>query len=352
MATRRRTTRALAVATALLLGGCTDGGDAPQVRSEGPAATGSVDPSPVDAPTPSSSSAPAVPDPSSTAPTTPPPTTVAPTSAPEEVTPSATPASGTIRDLLGVLAVDDAPRPGAPYDRDQWPHWEDLDGDGCDARQEALRASSITPAQVDPYGCRVLTGDWRSAYDGVTATDPSSFDVDHVVPLEEAHTSGGWAWSGQVRVGFANDPTNLWPVSASSNRQKGSRGPDQWRPSLEDSWCEYATRWVQVKASYRLTVTTSEREALGQMLERCATLPSIDGAASTPPTTATAPTTTPPVAPAPATAEPGAAPVNGGAGASYANCSEARAAGAAPLLRGEPGYAPRLDRDGDGIACE
>lgn len=36
----------------------------------------------------------------------------------------------------------------------------------------------------------------------------------------------------------------------------------------------------------------------------------------------------------------------------YANCSEARAAGAAPLYRGEPGYRPGLDRDDDGVACE
>ena len=38
--------------------------------------------------------------------------------------------------------------------------------------------------------------------------------------------------------------------------------------------------------------------------------------------------------------------------ASYANCSEARAAGAAPIYRGEPGYASKLDRDNDGVACE
>ncbi|MBX3665391.1 MAG: excalibur calcium-binding domain-containing protein [Burkholderiales bacterium] len=37
---------------------------------------------------------------------------------------------------------------------------------------------------------------------------------------------------------------------------------------------------------------------------------------------------------------------------SFRNCSEARAAGAAPIRRGEPGYAPHLDRDGDGVACE
>jgi len=36
----------------------------------------------------------------------------------------------------------------------------------------------------------------------------------------------------------------------------------------------------------------------------------------------------------------------------YANCSEARAAGAAPLYSGEPGYRSALDRDNDGVACE
>jgi Excalibur calcium-binding domain len=36
----------------------------------------------------------------------------------------------------------------------------------------------------------------------------------------------------------------------------------------------------------------------------------------------------------------------------FANCAEARAAGAAPVRRGEPGYGPHLDRDGDGVGCE
>lgn len=36
----------------------------------------------------------------------------------------------------------------------------------------------------------------------------------------------------------------------------------------------------------------------------------------------------------------------------YKNCSEARAAGAAPIYKGEPGYSSKLDRDGDGVACE
>lgn len=36
----------------------------------------------------------------------------------------------------------------------------------------------------------------------------------------------------------------------------------------------------------------------------------------------------------------------------YANCAAARAAGAAPVRSGDPGYARHLDRDGDGIGCE
>ncbi|MGV5049887.1 excalibur calcium-binding domain-containing protein [Rhodococcus pyridinivorans] len=39
-------------------------------------------------------------------------------------------------------------------------------------------------------------------------------------------------------------------------------------------------------------------------------------------------------------------------GRSYANCTEARQAGVAPIFRGEPGYAAHLDGDNDGIACE
>lgn len=36
----------------------------------------------------------------------------------------------------------------------------------------------------------------------------------------------------------------------------------------------------------------------------------------------------------------------------YANCSAARAAGAAPVRRGDQGYGSHLDRDNDGVGCE
>jgi hypothetical protein len=36
----------------------------------------------------------------------------------------------------------------------------------------------------------------------------------------------------------------------------------------------------------------------------------------------------------------------------FANCAAARAAGAAPVRVGQPGYGRHLDRDGDGVGCE
>jgi hypothetical protein len=54
----------------------------------------------------------------------------------------------------------------------------------------------------------------------------------------------------------------------------------------------------------------------------------------------------------PVAAAPNVAAVSAVSAPYYRYCSDARAAGAAPLRRGDPGYASHLDRDNDGIACE
>lgn len=53
-----------------------------------------------------------------------------------------------------------------------------------------------------------------------------------------------------------------------------------------------------------------------------------------------------PAAPAPAPVAPAPSSVQ------YANCTAVRAAGAAPIYAGTPGYGKHLDRDGDGIGCD
>jgi hypothetical protein len=70
-------------------------------------------------------------------------------------------------------------------------------------------------------------------------------------------------------------------------------------------------------------------------------------------TTTTVPPTTMPASTAPPTTAAHVAPTTTQpASVYYANCDAARAAGAAPLHRGDPGYRSGLDRDNDGIACE
>jgi hypothetical protein len=239
---------------------------------------------------------------------------------------------------LARLAVVDAPPPGG-YVRDLFPTWLDLDGDGCNAREQALRTYS-NPAATVAGGCKIVAGAWFSDYDGLTFTVPGDVDIDHVVPLAEAWRSGAAAWTTDQRAVIANDQANLWPVSAASNRSKSDSPPNEWRPPRRESWCTYARRWVAVKTAYRLTVTTPERDALGQMLETCT------GPAATVP-----PASLPPAPPAsPATAPPA---TTGAPGEPYYNnCAAARAAGAAPLHQGEPGYRSGLDGDHDGTACE
>ena len=63
------------------------------------------------------------------------------------------------------------------------------------------------------------------------------------------------------------------------------------------------------------------------------------------PAAATRPQRTSPAQLAPARQAPAS-------GRAFANCAAARAAGAAPVHRGDPGYGPHLDRDDDGIGCE
>jgi hypothetical protein len=183
----------------------------------------------------------------------------------------------------------EGPRTG--YKRELFPLWIDADHNGCNTREEVLIAESRGKAQVDPYGCKVVAGDWYSLYDGLTFTDPSELDIDHMVPLAEAWDSGAASWDTPRRQAYANDldhPQALRAVSASANRSKGDLDPGQWKPTREAAWCEYANDWVAVKKSWDLSADQNEVDDLRVMLRTCGGQP---GQTGTTVTTA-APTTT------------------------------------------------------------
>lgn len=126
-------------------------------------------------------------------------------------------ATKTASTVLKSLKVSSERRAG--YDRDLFQHWVDADGDGCDTREEVLLAESRAPTQTTT-GCRITKGRWVSAYDRVKTKDPSTFDVDHMVPLAEAWDSGAYKWNALTREAFANDLDYSGSLIAVSGRRQ------------------------------------------------------------------------------------------------------------------------------------
>jgi len=177
------------------------------------------------------------------------------------------PAASAAAAQLDALTVA-SPHSMSGYSRDRFPHWRRVD-ENCDTRDAVLKRDG-TDVQATKT-CKITKGSWYSAYDGKTYTDPDLIDIDHMVPLADAWRSGADTWTDDQRTEFANDLTRpqLLAVSRATNRAKGDQDPSQWKPANRDYWCEYATRWMAVKSYWKLTVTSSEKSSLREMLGRC-----------------------------------------------------------------------------------
>ena len=185
--------------------------------------------------------------------------------------PAAVPPASTV-DLTPLVVVDDdAPR---PYERAEFgQRWADVDRNGCDQRNDVL-ARDLVDAVYRPgtRDCVVERGTLTDPYTGELVRFEKvdgGIDIDHVVPLAAAWRAGAWSWTEQQRTEFANDPANLQATSSSVNRSKGDQGVDEWLPPDPAYTCSYATRWVQIKTRWSLTVTSAEKTTLEQLLERC-----------------------------------------------------------------------------------
>ena len=157
------------------------------------------------------------------------------------------------------------------YERKLFKHWSDFDNDGCDTRREVLIEESLIEVVVAGK-CSLQGGRWYSAFDGIETTDPSTFDVDHMVPLKEAWDSGAWAWDPTRREAFANDmsiPESLIAVSASSNRSKGAKDPAEWMPPSEDFHCAYLAAWIAVKQHWGLSMDQAEHDVVSALRIDC-----------------------------------------------------------------------------------
>ena len=196
-----------------------------------------------------------------------------PTATPEPGPDPATPEPTTSPVITTTILVAPVPPDIPEYDRSQWKYWVDADGDCQDTRQEVLIRESLSEATFETdRRCRVETGWWHGDFTRTRVNDPSELDIDHRVPLKNAHLSGGWAWSSEKKEEYANYLDNrlhLVAVTASANRSKGAKGPEEWRPPDEIFWCEYALYWTVVKYRWQLTMSKAKADAVMEMLSTC-----------------------------------------------------------------------------------
>ncbi len=181
-------------------------------------------------------------------------------------------------DLLAELRVK-PPDFQVPYVREEWgPGWIDEDRNCINTRHEVLFDESLEDTTFDADGCKVVGGEWYDYFSDSIIFDPSELDIDHMVPLANAHVSGAANWPLETKISFyndLNDPQHLIAVTSSANRSKGAKGPEVWRPPNEDHWCQYAYSWIEIKARWNLSVTESEFYSLEEMLDSCEGLPEL-----------------------------------------------------------------------------
>ncbi|GAB3538979.1 hypothetical protein GCM10027403_26530 [Arthrobacter tecti] len=247
--------------------------------------------------------------------------------------------------LLETLPIKGrAPKTG--YDRDQFGQaWLDVDRNGCDTRNDMLNRDLHDIVHANSVPCKVGSGTLDDPYTGTTIPfvrgQDTSIDVqiDHVVALADAWQKGAQQLTVEQRIAFANDPQNLQSTDGPTNAQKGAGDAATWLPPNRGYRCEYVARQISVKATNELWVTRAEYDAMTRVLSDCADMMA--------PTNQPSPTPSPEPEPAP---DPAPEPVI--EHPVFANCEEAFLAGAAPLYLGGPGYSPDLDGDSDGVACE
>lgn len=176
-----------------------------------------------------------------------------------------------ITQLLAQLEVAE-PDSGAGYDRDvlfgdQW-----LPVGECDTRAVVLARDLTHPQFSARTPCRVTGGDLLDPYtDTLLSYQPGTgtIEIDHVVSLFNAWTTGAQDWDAATRIAFANDTANLLAVSAAANQDKGGSDAEEWTPTSAAFGCSYAAIQISIKHTYDLWVTPTEKQALTDLLQQC-----------------------------------------------------------------------------------
>lgn len=166
--------------------------------------------------------------------------------------------------LLALILSLNSGAADAIYKRKEWhPRWIDEDKDCQNTRAEVLIARSLIEVTfTNDKKCTVKSGQWRDYYYPSILTEAKEVDIDHLVPLYEAHKSGGAHWPKDKKRKFSNDTENLVITSKTTNRKKGANNLKSWLPLHYEYACRYYQQWIYIKKKYDLTITPEEINSL------------------------------------------------------------------------------------------
>lgn len=192
---------------------------------------------------------------------------------------------GAARSMLEELAVK-VKEHRTGYDPDLFGWASDVDDNGCDTRNDALRRDlKDLEIEAGTNGCVVAAGDLDDDYLGESSAferGSANLGIDLIVSGSNAWQTGASSMSVDELQEFGNDPLNLLTVSAKVIRQKSSGDAAAWLPPNEDFQCEYVSRQIAVKHKYGLWVAAAEKDAMEAALDTCADQPAFTKAVAWP----------------------------------------------------------------------
>ena len=268
--------------------------------------------------------------------------------------------SGIAAGVFGLVAVTDSGRLVRPAGRHRR---ELLDAPGVVRRGVPgaipAAAPSVAPAVAGPAAVSASVID---VIDGDTFRLASGDEV-RVLGIDscEAATPGGQRATAAARARLLSAPVTLTAEPGVDRdrygrmlRYVGAGGADFASSMVtQDHTAIYTRGRNDASTAVQSTLRRLDTDGRTCGTATPTTTPRTTTATRTPDADVDRPRTPRPVAPRTAPrAAAGSSGGSSGGGGYYANCSAARAAGAAPLRAGAPGYRAALDRDKDGVACE
>jgi hypothetical protein len=145
----------------------------------------------------------------------------------------------------------------------------------CDLRNYVLQRDLTKVVRRSTDWCIVQTGDLNDPYTGALihfvrgVRTSSAVQIDHVVALSNAWSTGAQKKSDAVRYQIANDPMNLLAVDGPTNGSKSDSDAASFLPPMVNYQCKYVARQLAVKRKYGLWVTSAERTSMVRVLTRC-----------------------------------------------------------------------------------